>query len=666
MRISVVVPTFRRPQVLGRCLAALAEQDRAPDEVLVVVRRGDDDSARVAGGLGERVRLVTIDVPRGSPGVVMALNAGAAASSGGIVCFTDDDAEAHPDWIERVEATFALDPRIGGVGGRDLVFHEGVPEQGSRSKVGTVSRFGRVTGNHHLGAGPPRDVEVLKGVNLSVRGELVRALGFDTRLRAVTTEHHWELALCLKLVRMGYRLVYDPDIQVDHHPQPRVAEARERGERDVCDAAHNETLALLEHLPPAGRAMHLAWAAGVGSRASPGVVAAARAVAGGELARLALLRGNLRGRIRGLRTYRGSRQGRAGRTAGEGLGVLSICQSPGAAERAQLLLGDGAAVRVVVPGPGALGMLRAARAALGGGADVLYLVDVGKATTVAAVLGRLRRRRVVVDTGDAGYALTRSLGDRGPLGEALVGVGEQLALRCADEVVVRGRLHAERVPGRATHIPDLPPPGAGPLRSPGLAAELGLEDRFVVGLVGSLVFSPRHRISYGWDLVEALPETDPAVVALIVGDGSGLEPLRARAAALGVDDRCRFVGRVPVDRVSAYVGLMNAAISTQTNDVVGQVRTTGKLPLYLACGCPVLATHVGEAAALLGEHGWTIPYSGVVDRSYPSRLAATIEAWRLDPAGEPARRRTAQEIAAREFDLSVMRARLAEVLSGSG
>jgi GT2 family glycosyltransferase/glycosyltransferase involved in cell wall biosynthesis len=664
MRISVVVPTFRRPQVLGRCLAALAEQDRAPDEVIVVVRAGDEDSARIAGGLGERVRVVKIEVPQGSPGVVMALNAGAAASTGDVVCFTDDDAEAHLDWLERVEATFALDPRIGAVGGRDLVFHEGMLEQGSRSKVGTVSRFGRVTGNHHLGVGPPRDVEVLKGVNLSVRGELVRALGFDARLQAVTTEHHWELALCLKLVRMGHRLVYDPDIQVDHHPQPRVAEERERGERDVRDAAHNETLALLEHLPPSGRAMHLIWVAGVGSRASPGVVAAVRAMLAGEWTRLALLRGNLRGRVGGLRTYLGSRRARAGRSTGAGPEVLSVCQSRGAAERARLLL-DGDA-RVIVPGPGALGMLRSARAVLSSDAPVLYLVDVGKATTAAAVLGRLRRRRIVVDTGDAGYALTRSLGDRGPLGEALVGVGEQLALRCADEIVVRGRLHAERVPGRATHLPDLPPPGVGPLRSPDLAGELELEDRFVVGLVGSLIFSPRHRISYGWDLIEALPQTDPAVVALIVGDGSGLEPLRARAAALGVDGRCRFVGRVPVDRVSAYVGLMDAAISTQTNDVVGQVRTTGKLPLYLACGCPVLATHVGEAAALLSEHGWTIPYSGVVDRTYPARLAAAIETWRLDPGGEAARRRTALEIVAREFDASVMRARLAELLSGSG
>ena len=68
---------------------------------------------------------------------------------------------------------------------------------------------------------------VLKGVNLSVRGELIRQIGFDRRLRGVATEHHSELGLCLRLLQMGYRIVYDPAIAVDHRPAPRVHEKRE-------------------------------------------------------------------------------------------------------------------------------------------------------------------------------------------------------------------------------------------------------------------------------------------------------------------------------------------------------------------------------------------------------------------------------------------------------
>jgi glycosyltransferase involved in cell wall biosynthesis len=107
---------------------------------------------------------------------------------------------------------------------------------------------------------------------------------------------------------------------------------------------------------------------------------------------------------------------------------------------------------------------------------------------------------------------------------------------------------------------------------------------------------------------------------------------------------------------------MDVALSTQTNDLVGQVRTTGKLPLYLACGLPVLASHVGEAAALLGPVGWTLPYHGVVDRDYPTRLAEKIEVWRLDPDGEQDRRQTATRLAAEAFDIPVMRERLTKVI----
>jgi hypothetical protein len=662
MRISVIVPTYLRPQVLGRCLSALERQDRAPDEVIVVARREDEVSHSVARAHAPLARTVTIDVPTGSPGVVAALNAGVAAASGEVICLTDDDAEAHPDWIARIERSFELDSRLGAVGGRDRVFHGERLEEGAESRVGLVSWFGRTTGNHHLGSGSARGVDVLKGVNLSIRGDLAREIGFDRRLRAVTTEHHWELGMCLALRRRGWRVVYDPAIVVDHRPQPRVAEDRERGERDLADAAHNETLAMLEHLSAAGKVGHLAWALGVGTRASPGFVAVVVTAVNGGGWRWDLLRGNVSGRLRALGTLRRSQRARGSAAGVRPVRVLSVCQSPAAAERARQLRSGAGGAAVLVAAPGLRGALAAARSVFASEADVIYLVDVGKATTAAALAGRLSRRRIVVDTGDAGYALARSLGERGFAGLALVGAGEQLALRCANEVIVRGRLHAAIVPRPATHIPDLAPVGAKPVEAADLDAELELAGAFVVGLVGSLIASPRHGISYGWDLIEALPMTDPTVVALIVGDGSGLEPLRRRAEALGAAARCRFVGRVPPQRVNAYVGLMNAAISTQTNDIVGRVRTTGKLPLYLSCGCPVIATHVGEAAALLGPYGWTQSYTGVVDRSYPGRLAAAIEAWRLDPAGEPERRRLALRIAAEKFDAEEMRGRLETVI----
>jgi glycosyltransferase involved in cell wall biosynthesis len=213
-----------------------------------------------------------------------------------------------------------------------------------------------------------------------------------------------------------------------------------------------------------------------------------------------------------------------------------------------------------------------------------------------------------------------------------------------------------------TFAPDLAPEGAEPRSGERIRRELGLAG-FVVGVVGSLNRAPRLGLTYGWDVVEALAHADPSVGALIVGDGPGRAELEERAGRLGVAARCRFVGAVPPQDVAEWIGAMDVAVTTQTNDRVGAVRTTGKLPLYLACGRPVLASDVGEARRLLGPLGWTIPYDGVVDEQYPKRLAEAVEKLRLDP--DEARRRRAQavELHREHFDPEAIRARVRSVLS---
>jgi glycosyltransferase involved in cell wall biosynthesis/GT2 family glycosyltransferase len=304
MRVSVIVPTYKRPESLLRCLDALVRQDTQPDEIVVVTRRDDDASRRrISERRAKSIRLVLIDIPAGYPGLVAALNAGVEASRGEIVCLTDDDAEPRPDWISRMLAAFCHDPSIAAVGGRDWIYQDGQLIAGAAARVGVLTRWGRVIGNHHLGVGPPRDVAVLKGVNLGVRGDLLREVRFDTRLRGLATEHHSELGLCLILRRMGYRTVYDPSIAVDHRPQPRVAESRELSPKGVRDAAHNETLALLEYLPPLRQAKHLLWATMVGTRGAPGFVQAIRLLLTTRDHKVNIFVSNLVGRGLAISTY---------------------------------------------------------------------------------------------------------------------------------------------------------------------------------------------------------------------------------------------------------------------------------------------------------------------------------------------------------------------------
>lgn len=307
LEVSVLVPTWRRPDDLERCLLALANQHRLPDQVIVTVR--DDDVATWArlsdlrGATALRsLALEPLSVPPGP--LTLAMSAGLGRSTGDVVALTDDDSEPRPDWIERILPYFN-DLRVGGVGGRDFQRRPISPSTDGRN-VGMVSWFGRIAGNHHLGVGGARDVQVLKGVNCCFRGHLLREVGFDLRLAGSGTVIHWEMTLCLALRRQGWRLVYDPAVATDHHVAARQdADTNHRGiynRQGLIDNVHNETLALLEHLSPAGRAAFRAWSAAVGTRAAPGLL---------QVFRLGLQRGDFGHEWRRFRaTVAGRREGR--------------------------------------------------------------------------------------------------------------------------------------------------------------------------------------------------------------------------------------------------------------------------------------------------------------------------------------------------------------------
>jgi glycosyltransferase involved in cell wall biosynthesis len=305
MRVSVVVPTYMRPQSLARCLDALERQQYPAAEILVAVRVADTASQEVVRARAQPVKLVLVE----RPGVVAAMNTGIDLSSGDVVALTDDDAAPHRDWLARMVAVYENDERaqVAAVGGRDWVHtKQGRLIDDSAQTVGKVSWFGRVTGNHHLGVGPSRDVEVLKGVNLSVRGELLREVRIDERLRGVGTEHHWEVALCLTLAGRGLRIVYDPGIAVDHHLQERVADSREFDAGELRDSTFNETLALLEYLPRWRRASYVAWAFALGTSSTPGVAQMLRALPARGGSSWSQFRGAQAGLLAGMRAYRRS------------------------------------------------------------------------------------------------------------------------------------------------------------------------------------------------------------------------------------------------------------------------------------------------------------------------------------------------------------------------
>ena len=258
--------------LVGRCLAGLEAQSRTPDEVVLSVRADDEATRSLLADRPDPSFPVRIATPP-RPGLIAALNAGYDLATGDIVVATDDDTVAHRDWLEQIEKRFLEDPRLGALGGPDrMVLQDHPPEGIPGIKVGKVEPYGRIVGNHHLGTGQMRDVDILKGCNLAVRAAALGDRRIDVRLRGSGAEHHSELDVCLGLRREGWRVAYDPRVVVDHYEAARLEGSREidKDPRERHDAIHNQTYALLKHLPAARKIVAFLYGLLIGTRESPG------------------------------------------------------------------------------------------------------------------------------------------------------------------------------------------------------------------------------------------------------------------------------------------------------------------------------------------------------------------------------------------------------------
>lgn len=273
MKITVIVPTYRRSQDLARCLQALQQQIRCADEVIVTVRDTDEETWEFFETFHAAVlplKLVTVTVS----GVVAAMNAGLEAASGDLITYTDDDAAPRSDWLSRIETHFLADDRLGGVGGRDAIQRTEPWFTGQRQIVGRLQWYGRMIGEHHRGIGQAREVDFLKGVNMSYRRAAIGNLRFDQRMLGTGAQVHFEVAFCLALKRQGWKLIYDPEILVDHYLAQRFDEDQRSQFNEIAffNEVHNETLALLEHFSPLQRIVFVFWGALIGTRRAFGFV----------------------------------------------------------------------------------------------------------------------------------------------------------------------------------------------------------------------------------------------------------------------------------------------------------------------------------------------------------------------------------------------------------
>jgi glycosyltransferase involved in cell wall biosynthesis len=200
--LSVVVPTYRRPERIVACVDALAAMTPPEGgfEVVVVDDGSPDPVAPHLERFHDQLDLTVIR--QGNAGPATARNTGAETARGRVLAFTDDDCRPHAGWGAALVA--ACGPGLL-VGGRT------VDRAG-----GPFARASQVLIDHlydHFGT--EREGAFFASNNLAVdRAGFLAAGGFDTSFPKPGGE---DRELGDRWAALGHRHRYVPGAVVDHH-----------------------------------------------------------------------------------------------------------------------------------------------------------------------------------------------------------------------------------------------------------------------------------------------------------------------------------------------------------------------------------------------------------------------------------------------------------------
>ena len=118
LTISVMIVTRNRESLLGLALKSLVNQERPPDQVVVVDNASSDGTFQLARSFARQLPLTL--VREETVGIPYARNTGLKHCTGDVVAVMDDDCVAGERWLKELELPFLKDPHIGAVGGSIL------------------------------------------------------------------------------------------------------------------------------------------------------------------------------------------------------------------------------------------------------------------------------------------------------------------------------------------------------------------------------------------------------------------------------------------------------------------------------------------------------------------------------------------------------------------
>ena len=204
LRFSIVIPTYKRRDVVLASVQALANQEfNGNFEVIVVVDGSEDGSAEALRQLETPFPLTVLK--QSNQGRATALNNGVAIARGEILLFLDDDMEAHPHLLAEHDRSHreGADMVLG-----DIPLH---PESPSNFLSEGVKKWADERIQHLSAPGVTLSLHDLITGQASLERELFNSLGaFDTNFNLNGLFGNEDLDFCSRLLKIGAKIAFNP------------------------------------------------------------------------------------------------------------------------------------------------------------------------------------------------------------------------------------------------------------------------------------------------------------------------------------------------------------------------------------------------------------------------------------------------------------------------
>ena len=203
--ISIVIPTYNRPEKLKECLESLTELEYSRDsyEVIVVDDGSKISLESVVENFNNQIEITLLKQKNAGPAT--ARNTGAKQAKGEFLAFTDDDCKPAPDWLNQIAACFAKKPDCL-IGGKTInILSENPFSTASQELINYLySYYNR----------DPEQATFFASNNIAISKERFQKIGgFDTTYPRAAAE---DREFCDRWLQYGNQMIYVPEVNVYH------------------------------------------------------------------------------------------------------------------------------------------------------------------------------------------------------------------------------------------------------------------------------------------------------------------------------------------------------------------------------------------------------------------------------------------------------------------